>query len=79
MKKRITSARAIAEVLGLDLADMKECRYQPTETKQAIYSIANDYYAAGKKPTDWCGHPWQEIGSYDGKPVYRSEMITEGK
>jgi hypothetical protein len=72
---KITSARAIAEVTGQDLADMPSYRYQSTKTPQPVFVIGGAYYAAGIMPKFQVGKPWKFYGDYCGTPVWESEAV----
>jgi hypothetical protein len=55
----MSTSKVIASTLGIDQADLSEYRYQPTRTKQAIYSIGDRYFACGNKtPKDEVGRDW---------------------
>jgi len=45
----MSTQKVIASTLGIDQAELSEYRYQPTRTKQAIYSIGDRYFACGKR------------------------------
>lgn len=63
MSKRTSGAEVIAATFGVDLAEMSECRYQPTRfTSPAVYTFGNDYYAAHKtKPRHKVGGEWTPV------------------
>jgi hypothetical protein len=80
MKRRVTAAERIAFLTGQDFADMKDCRYQPTRYKVAVYVLGNDYYCspAGKALPD-VGYPWEEIGEYKDQKVYRATPTSSSE
>lgn len=39
---------ALANHLGWDVADLKDCEYQRSQFTKAVYVIGNDYYCAVK-------------------------------
>lgn len=75
--KRVTAAEAIAEHLGWDINEMKDCRYQPTHYPVAIYTVGNDYYCApaiGKEPPK--DFRWAHVGNHrqTQRKIYRSTV-----
>ena len=42
--KRTSPATVIAETFSCDVADIRDYRYQPGHTRQAIYAIGNSYF-----------------------------------
>jgi len=55
-----SAAIIIAETFGIDVEDVKESRYQSTQTTKPIYAIDNFYYTTGKKePKDQVGQEWE--------------------
>jgi hypothetical protein len=74
-KRRVTAAEVIATHYLMDLAEMKEYRYQPTRyTNPAIYSLGpTDYCAApasGKMPPRYCDMDWQPDGEALGRVIW---------
>jgi hypothetical protein len=60
-KTRANAARIIAESLSIDLADMREYRYQPSRTGGlAIYAIGERYFAVSPAKPTWDGLDWRE-------------------
>jgi hypothetical protein len=46
----------IAHTLEIDPVELRDYRYQPSQTRRAIYGIGERYYALGKRPpTDLVG------------------------
>jgi hypothetical protein len=80
MAKRRTAADIIATHLWSDIADVRDDRYQPTRyASPAIYNMGQDYYAApsdNRCPKAEVGQPWEEVGEYYGRKVFRSKMET---
>lgn len=76
MQKRRTAAEIIAFHFCSDIADVRDCRYQPTRyASPAIFVLDDDYYAApsnNKPPRAEVGQPWELIGSYYGRSIFRS-------
>lgn len=61
MKRRASTASIIAATFGSSTSDISEYRYQPTRTKQAIYTIGPYYFAVGQQaPKDDVGVPWEK-------------------
>jgi hypothetical protein len=59
--RKISPRTAIAGTCGMDTAELSDCRYKSTRTSRAIYSVGDQYFAAGAKPpTDKVGGPWRE-------------------
>jgi hypothetical protein len=55
----MSTQKVISSTFGIDQAELSEYRYQPTRTKQAIYSIGDRYFACGNKtPQDEVGRDW---------------------
>jgi hypothetical protein len=53
------SKSIIAATFGIDQAEMENYRYQPTRTKQAIFTMGEHYFSCGKrKPTEDVGGEW---------------------
>ena len=53
-------ATSIAEHFGSDIADIRDCKYQPTRTPH-VYVIGDDYYTAcnlNTKPKKFEGYLW---------------------
>lgn len=77
MKKRRTAPEIIGFMLGWDIADVSEMRYQPTRyNSPSIYTIGNGYYAApsnNKAPSNMKG-AWELVGEYYGRNVYFLDM-----
>lgn len=75
MKKRRTAAEIIGFHLGWDMRDVSETRYQPgTYNRAALYTIGDHYFCApsdGKRPYGW---PWELVGTYYDRPVFRVHM-----
>lgn len=74
--KRRTSAERIAFIIGWDLADMAECRYQPSKHRTAIYALGNDYFACPRSSTDLPkdGFNWKPYAESYGRTVYLSQV-----
>lgn len=71
---RKRTAEIIAFWLGMDLADMKEYRYQATRTSIPVYAIGDKYFCC---PTDRQKLPedfgkWEPIGTAYDRTVYAS-------
>jgi|SRR6185312_7541087 len=73
--RRVTAAERIAFLRGYDLAEMSECRYQPTRfTSPSVYVLGSDYYCAPNgKRLPKVGYRWAQIGEAYGQPVFRAE------
>lgn len=76
MPKPKSPAEAIGFVLGWDVADVREYRYQPTKhAKIHVYAIGDWYYCATlwdqAPPSGW---EWQLMNqsTYHGRKVYRA-------
>jgi len=68
-----TDAERIGFMLGWDIADVRETRYQPSKYKIPVYTIGNDYMCVprGRKlPEGFNWKPWKE--SYN-EMIYISE------
>lgn len=78
MTKRRTAAEIIAFHLGWDIADVRDDRYQSTRyASPAIYNMGQDYFSAPSNntaPKADVGQPWEQVGEYYGRKVYRSKM-----
>lgn len=83
MSLRITAAERIAEVIGYDLAEMADYRYQSTRHRSAVYTIGDFYYCSPAKALKvkddltnlpHVGVVWRECGAFKGVKVYRGEM-----
>ena len=76
MPRAKSPAEAIGFVLGSDVAEVREYRYQPTKyAKIHVYAIGDWYYCAtlpSQNPPD--GWDWQLINEspYHGRKVYRA-------
>lgn len=83
MTKRHTAAELIAFHLGWDIADVRDERYQPTRyASPAIYNMGGDYFAAPSNnaaPKAVVGQPWEILGEYYGRRIYRSKMEGAGQ
>jgi len=77
----MSTQKVIASTLGIDQAELSEYRYQPTRTKQAIYSIGDRYFACGNKtPKDEVGQDWmietdQFFAKLSGTVLWSSKVI----
>ncbi len=79
------SKEALAWHLGWDIADLKDCQYQPGRTTKAIYTIGDDYYTCiplGQSPPkatrndrEW---DWAEIKdnfvNYQGYKIFKQTV-----
>ncbi len=78
----MSTQKVIASTLGIDQAELSDYRYQPTRTKQAIYSIGDRYFACGKKaPKDEVGRDWwvetdQFFAKLSGTVLWSSAQCT---
>jgi hypothetical protein len=73
--KRRTAPEIIGTLLGWDMADVSEGRYQSTRyNAPGVYVCGNDYYCAPsgaqKPPRGW---DWKREGEVYGRAVYRAE------
>lgn len=50
MHKRLNAAEAIANVLGWDVEDVKDNRYQYGRTSKPVFTAGDYYYCAGETP-----------------------------
>lgn len=50
MTKRLNAAEAIANVLGRDITDVKDNRYQYGRTSKPVFTAGEYYYCAGDVP-----------------------------
>lgn len=55
MAKRLNAAEAIANVLGWDIGDVKENRYQYGRTSKPVFTAGDYYYCAGETPAKFYG------------------------
>lgn len=56
-----SSQNVIGSTIGMELSEVTDCRYQPTRTTKAIYSIDSQYFAVGKNaPKDEVGGKWRQ-------------------
>ena len=65
-----TDAERIAFMMGWDIAEVRECRYQSSRYKLAVYTIGDAYYCVPRgraKPAGFDWQPWKE--SY-GEMIY---------
>lgn len=73
--RRYTVAEIIATHLGWDIAEVRDCRYQPGVYRCDVFSIGDYYYAApratSKLPADW---NWHEVGTEFDRKIYRAHM-----
>lgn len=60
----------IAFHLGWDVADMRECRYQPSKYKVAVYACGDSYYCAPSNETPPKGFRWMLDGVHYGRKVF---------
>ncbi len=60
--KRMSHRLIVASTVGYDAAEIGEYRYQPTRTKDPIYSIGDRYFSvtSGKPPRDEVGDEWRK-------------------
>ena len=76
MKKR-TAPEIIGFHLGWDIHDVSEGRYQPSRyASPGVYVCNDDYFCAPsgtQKPPK--GFPWQQVGIYYNRPVYRATLV----
>jgi len=81
MAKRHTAAERIAFLIGYDLAEMSDYRYQSTRYTVAVYAIGDSYYCApgpGKKLPD-VGYNWEVVGESYGSTVYRADAHKDNR
>jgi len=76
--KRHTAPEVIASVLGWDMRDVSDGRYQSTRfNSPGVYVCGDDYYCAPsgsqKPPRGDDGWKWQEAGEWRGRTVYRAQ------
>ena len=65
----------IAFHLGWDVADMRECRYQPSKYKVAVYACGDSYYCAPSEHNAMPdGFAWRIDGEHYGRTVYVATM-----
>ncbi len=73
--KRRTAPEIIATHLCWDMGEVSQGRYQ-RYTAPSVYVCADDYYCAPtagqKPPTDVSDNPWELVGTYYDRPVYRA-------
>lgn len=56
-----TKAYILASTLGIDSADMKDYRYQPTRTPFPLWALGDHYYTVSPtKPRNYMGLEWVE-------------------
>lgn len=74
--KKRTSAERIAFLIGWDLADMADVRYQPSKYRTAIYTYGNDYLACPRAVSDLPkdGFNWKPYGESYGRTVFISQL-----
>lgn len=60
MANRTRPATVIAETFSLDVADVREYRYQPGQTKQAIYAIGERYFTVSATPPKDKEYSWKQ-------------------
>jgi hypothetical protein len=81
MTTRRTAAEIIATHLMWDIADVRDERYQPTRyASPAIYNMGGDYFSApsdNRAPKADVGQPWEEVGEYYGRKVFRSKVAND--
>jgi hypothetical protein len=76
MKKKRSAAEKIADALGMDIADVRDGRYQPSKyPKPAVYVVGDDYYAVSDSAPRYCvGQPWERVSSWRGDDVWCSKI-----
>lgn len=77
----MSTQKVISSTFGIDQAELSNYRYQPTRTRQAIYSIGDRYFACGKKaPKDEVGRDWvvetdQFFAKHSGTVLWSSSAM----
>jgi hypothetical protein len=73
----IYAAEAIASVIGYDMAEMSDYRYQRSKyASPAIYCTGSAYFAApvGNRPPKYDDRwDWKPCGEWKGRKVWTSE------
>ena len=70
----------IAETFGMDVAEVRDARYQETRTLMPVYAIGDCYYCCpvGKdkppKGWDWMPHSDQFFASRENRVIYVAGM-----
>jgi hypothetical protein len=75
-QRRVSDAERIAFLIGFDLAEMSEYRYQSTRYRVAVYAIGERYFCVprGRKLPD-VGGAWRVHGEAYGQTVMVCDMI----
>lgn len=84
MTKRLNAAEAIANVLGWDMQDVKDNRYQYGRTSKPVFTAGDYYYCAGDVPArfyeDHNKWEWKQVknpmNEKYGWIVWKSSMHT---
>lgn len=67
MTKRLNAAEAVANVLGWDIQDVKDNRYQYGRTSKPVFTAGDSYYCAGETPArfyeDHNRWKWERVGN----------------
>lgn len=54
-------SKLLAATFGMDVAEIRDYRYQPGKYKKAIYAIGNDYFCVSRtKPKEPEGIIWSK-------------------
>ena len=76
-KRRVTDAERIAFIIGFDLAEMSEYRYQSTRYPIAVYAIGEKYYCVPRgRKVPQVGGPWRLLGKSYDHDVMVCDMLT---
>lgn len=79
MTSRKTAPEVIGFLLGWDMRDVSEGRYQPTRySSPGIYVCADDYYccpSGSQKPPK--GYDWKPFGEAYGRTVYEAKAVSQ--
>lgn len=73
---RRRQAERIADLVGCDVADLRDAQYKPSEYySPKVYVVGDDYFAASDKaPLYHVGEPWEALSNFRGETVWRSKM-----
>jgi len=53
---------ALASALCMDVAELRECRYQATRTAIPVYTLGDYYYCTSQtNPGNLCGLKWERM------------------
>ena len=81
MTQRKQAATVVAETIGWDVADVRECQYQPSRySSPSVFAIGDRYFAVhSAKPRHDLGGEWREHDDqFFAKGTQRKVWVAEG-